>query len=240
MTTCYVRVAVPRPIDDSFHYQVPEKLVGQVEPGSVVVVPFGKRSLTGVVVGMADSSPVKTRNLLAITDIPPLDPGLMELARWTSRYYQTPFGLVLRMLLPPKTQGAGIKFRLTRDGKQALEAGECPFPDVLEALGRGPRTSKYLENRVKDREVEDALAVGLIETVLRLPFGSTDSPPGPGYTRSEKQIATLTEHQSNTLENLTRAIEKQSFSVTLLKGVAGSGKTEVYLPPSLFWLPMAI
>ncbi len=229
MTTRYVRVAVPRPIDDSFHYQVPEKLVGQVEPGSVVVVPFGKRSLTGVVVGMADSSPVKTRNLLAITDIPPLDPGLMELARWTSRYYQTPFGLVLRMLLPPKTQGAGIKFRLTRDGKQALEAGECPFPDVLEALGRGPRTSKYLENRVKDREVEDALAGGLIETVLRLPFGSTDSPPGPGYTRSEKQITTLTEHQSNTLENLTRAIEKQSFSVTLLKGVAGSGKTEVYL-----------
>jgi len=229
MTARYVRVAVPRPIDDSFHYHVPEKLMDQVEPGSVVVVPFGKRSLTGVVVDMADSSPVKAKNLLAITDIPPLDPGLLELARWTSRYYQTPFGLVLRMLLPPQTRGAGVKFRLTGDGKQALEAGECPCPDVLEALRRGPRTSKYLESRLEEREVEDALSRGLIETVLRLPFESIDSPPDPGYMRSEKQIVTLTGHQSSALENLARAIEKQSFSVTLLKGVAGSGKTEVYL-----------
>jgi len=229
MTDRYVRVAVPRPIDDSFHYQVPEKLAGQIGPGSVVVVPFGKQSLTGVVVNLVDSSPVKARKLLAVSDIPPLDPTLLELARWTSQYYQTPFGLVLRMLLPPQTQGAGVKFRLTDDGRQALEAGESPCLGVLEVLGRGPRTSKYLEGKVEDRDVEDALERGLIQTVLKSPFGSVDSQRDPAYSRNEKQILTLTEHQSSTLKSLSRTIEKPSFSVTLLMGVAGSGKTEVYL-----------
>ena len=83
MTDRYVRVAVPRPIDDSFHYQVPEKLADQIGPGSVVVIPFGKQSLTGVVVNLVDSSPEKARKLLAVSDIPPHDPTRQELARWT-------------------------------------------------------------------------------------------------------------------------------------------------------------
>jgi len=229
MIVRYVRVAIPRPIDDTFHYQVPENLAAQVEPGSVVVVPFGKQSLTGVVVETADSSPVKARKLLAVAEIPPLDPGLLELARWTSRYYQTPFGMVLRMLLPPQTRGAGVKFRLTDDGKQALETGESDCLGVLEVLGRGPRTSKYLENKVEDRDLEDALERGLIETILKAPFGFEDSPRDPAYSRSEKQVIKLTGHQASTLETLSDAVKKKAFSVTLLMGVAGSGKTEVYL-----------
>lgn len=229
MTRHYVRVAVPRPIDETFHYEVPEKLVSVVEPGSVVVVPFGKGSLTAVVVGIADSSPVKAKKLLALADMPPLDPDLLELARWTSRYYQTPLGLVLRLLLPPQARGTGVKFRLTDEGKRIHENTRDSCHGVLDALSRGPRTSKYLESRVGDQDVEEALERGLIETVLRSPFGSLAGPQGPAYSRNEKQIVTLTGHQAHTLENLVRTIETQSFSVTLLMGVAGSGKTEIYL-----------
>ena len=51
----YARIAVPRPLYQTFLYRVPEELQGQVKPGSRVIVPFGRRQLTGWVDEIVDA-----------------------------------------------------------------------------------------------------------------------------------------------------------------------------------------
>lgn len=79
MTAPFVRVALPRPVEETFHYEIPDHLAGKVVPGSIVHVPFGKQTMTGVVVELTDSSPVPARSIFALTQGPPL-PGNL----WTS------------------------------------------------------------------------------------------------------------------------------------------------------------
>ena len=230
MKARFVRVAVPRPVDDTFYYRIPDHLEDCIQPGAVVLAPFGKRTITCVVVDLADSSPVKARSLLALTGAPSLDPGLLELARWTAGYYHSPLGLILRMFLPPQERNRGAKFRLTAVGKEVRERHEeGPFDRLLELLSRGPRTSTYLDDRTDTGKIDEAIEIGLIETVLPSATGPPGGVPALRRIRVEQKVLELTPHQSKALKGILESIDEAGFSVTLLHGITGSGKTEVYL-----------
>jgi primosomal protein N' (replication factor Y) len=87
----------------AFHYTIPEPLLGRLEVGHMVRVPFGRRVLEGIVVALADSSPVvETRNIEALLDPHPvLSPAQIELARWMSSQYLAPLRSCLQQMLPP-------------------------------------------------------------------------------------------------------------------------------------------
>src|SRR5262249_41486690 len=92
--------AVPR--HDLLTYRVPEGLRAQVRPGVRVRMPLGRQTRTGVVAGVAASPPPgELRSILEVLDPEPfLPPALLELARWTARYYLTSLADVIAALVP--------------------------------------------------------------------------------------------------------------------------------------------
>ena len=100
----YVEVAVHAPVFGVFHYAVPSRLRSQAQVGSRVLVPFGRRGITGVVVGLRADPPEDVAELQELDAL--LDPNqlvsreLVELCQWVSDYYEAPLGEVLRTALP--------------------------------------------------------------------------------------------------------------------------------------------
>jgi len=228
MTTSFVRVALPRPVEETFHYRIPAHLEGKVSVGSIVHVPFGRRTFTGVAVEIVSSSPVPARNIVALSSGPPLPGELVDLARWTSSYYLSPPGLLLKLALPPSGgSGKGPRFALTETGRRALEREDPAHAPILHALKRGPRTSALLTGRFESAELEAAVSEGLITPVSPTP--ATAGTRSPAYRREEATVKNLTSFQEKALTRIRDGVSRGCFEVTLLKGVTGSGKTEVYL-----------
>src|SRR5881275_2954373 len=71
--------------------------------GQLLVVPFGRRDVTGVVVGLADTSAIAPERLAAARDVLPhsVPAELVELARWMAREYCSTFARALQLVLPP-------------------------------------------------------------------------------------------------------------------------------------------
>ena len=107
----YADIVLPVPIDQSFTYLIPPELNSVIQPGMRVLVPFGKRKLTGYVVDLPETTSIK--KLRTIEDIldeePALSAEILQLARWISEYYLCPLGEVLKATLP-----AGIDIELER------------------------------------------------------------------------------------------------------------------------------
>ncbi|HYZ87270.1 MAG TPA: primosomal protein N' [Bryobacteraceae bacterium] len=98
----FADVALPVPLDQAFTYRLPETLWHRVAEGSRLVVPFGSRKLTGVIVRVHEQPPeAEARDALNLLDeLPVLDPALIELGRWIASYYCAPIGEVLKSMLP--------------------------------------------------------------------------------------------------------------------------------------------
>jgi primosomal protein N' (replication factor Y) len=96
------------PLATTFHYHLPPALLGRVQPGHWVAVPFRSQQLPAIVVRLSQSAPIEeTRPLAALLDpLPVLTPAQIELAFWLSQEFLTPLPLCLRYFLPP---GSGRK-----------------------------------------------------------------------------------------------------------------------------------
>jgi primosomal protein N' (replication factor Y) len=139
-----VDIALPVPIDRTFTYLVPPELQPLVLPGKRVLVPFGNKHLTGVIVGLPATTDV--RGLKPITDIldtkPTFSPDMLLLTKWISEYYFTPWGEVLRAATP---QGMSQKSKqtvrlVTQDIEILLQATKKSAPRqhaILQALADG-------------------------------------------------------------------------------------------------------
>ncbi len=145
----------PPPIDDfgeappaddeaptlqTFHYHVPPELIGQVQPGHLVWVPFGPRQVQAVVLGEAESSPVPTKPLARLARPEPvLTPTQLELAKWLTHTYVAPISEAIKLFLPPglleKEQG-GTAVRAKRELQITWTAGDLPVDAALARLGR--------------------------------------------------------------------------------------------------------
>jgi len=95
-----------RAVRGPFDYRLPEELRAGVHVGSMLVVPFGRRELLGVVVGLAERSEVAEERLLAplraIDEGPPaLNAELLALARWIAAEYCSTLARALALVLPP-------------------------------------------------------------------------------------------------------------------------------------------
>ncbi|HBL18789.1 MAG: primosomal protein N' [Elusimicrobia bacterium GWA2_69_24] len=102
-------IAIPRPLDRTFDYEVPPALAGAVMPGARVRVPFGPRAgLTGFVMAVRDGEPaMPLKSVAAAPDPAPLLlPEQVELALWLSRRYCAPIGDCLKSMVPANLREA--------------------------------------------------------------------------------------------------------------------------------------
>jgi primosomal protein N' (replication factor Y) len=97
-----VRVAIPLPVKETFHYLVPEALAEKVKVGCRVRVPFGRRQVTGYVLSWdpPERGP-EMKVVLDLVDSEPLfPPGFVPFFEWISEYYLHPIGQVVQSALP--------------------------------------------------------------------------------------------------------------------------------------------
>ena len=236
----YALVAVPAPLDEPLTYAVPEALRGRLDVGMRVLVPLGRRRVTGVVVGFERESPVTGVKEVAeaLDDEALLDPAFLKLCRWAADYYVAPLGEVLAAALPPLLRAESrlvVAFAREPDGLQGPLDRE-----VLDAVrSRGPLTPAALSRRFPRRGVKAVVdrlaAAGAVVLGDRLRGHVREARrrrrPRPETTAGAQpgRAPVLTEEQQEVLRSIESRLEKGGFETMLLHGVTGSGKTEVYL-----------
>ena len=103
------KVALDVPLPQLFDYRCPENQEAP-QVGHRVIVPFGARRATGVVVALSETADIAHERLKDIervlAEVPPLPPAWMQLARFCSDYYQRPLGEVILNALPPRLRQA--------------------------------------------------------------------------------------------------------------------------------------
>lgn len=137
MNAVYANIALPVPLSQVFTYRIPDSLNGVITRGSVVVVPFGKKILTGVVISLSDAAPnVAIKAIRDIADIH-LSENTIRLAEWISEYYLSPLGETLRLFLP-----AGIG----NISKRVVAFAESVSKErIQEEAKRSPQRKRLLE-----------------------------------------------------------------------------------------------
>jgi len=210
-------------------YRVPHGM--QVEPGSIVIAPLGPRQLLGVVwepehmPSDAEVGDNRLRNLIGVLPVAPLAAPLRRLVEWTANYYLAPPAAVARMAMPSTSALEGA--RTVTEYRATGHIPDRMTPQREQALERIGATQGLIRELAIAADVSDAVIRGLVKTgALEGVEVDIDSPfpvPDPEFG-----IPALSPDQRAAAEVLVANVEDQAFQPTLLDGVTGSGKTEVY------------
>jgi primosomal protein N' (replication factor Y) len=249
-----IEVSVPLPLDRTFHYSVPEPLRKSILPGVRVFVPFGRRKLTGYVLGPAPHPDGELKDIIGVLDAEPLF-TTRELAffRWIASYYLQPLGEVIKTALP-----AGINIESRRNtAKDGDEKGE---EEQLRG-GRSIRRERFYRATDQAALVTGIRGSGARILLFLLEHGETSrsriaahfpNPSVPLKRLSELGLVAikerevyrdpfreesfaplppqiLNEAQAEAFARIAESVSSGDFVPFLLHGVTGSGKTEVYL-----------
>src|SRR4051812_41501518 len=127
----FAEVIIPSPLKEPLTYEVPAEL--QLKIGMRVVVPVGRRRVTGVVADFADVSPVE--GLKAIVEAPDeqpvMDAALIRLAHWIAKYYLSSIGEVLMAMMPAHLRSESRRVVAAKAGDFAVDGLERRILDEL-------------------------------------------------------------------------------------------------------------
>lgn len=226
------RIALNRPLRRLFDYIIPEDL--ELTPGQRVRIPFGRQQATGLVVEVGVEPPpgIKLKPLSsAIEEWPALPQETFKLLSWASDYYQHPLGECLFTALPPALRRGRIaeekteQWWHTRDHTATLPAKahkQKALFDWLRQHPRGAPTKDILQAGFSRAQLNALREKQLIEPIL---------PPRPNSLEQDSELDArrpeLSAAQALAAEEL--AVPDEGFGVSLLYGITGSGKTEIYL-----------
>jgi primosomal protein N' (replication factor Y) len=223
-----VDVLVPVALDRAYSYRVPEALA--LSPGDIVSVPLGAREATAVVwAENAKPNPRLDNRLKDVEeklDLPPLKDELRDFVDWVANYTVASRGMVLRMCLRmgehlgAERERVGV--RLVGAAPQRMTAARAR---VLELLADGAIRGK--SDAAREAGVSTGVIDGLIDEAT---LETLVLPPEPVAEKSDPDYVTtdLTADQKAATAELKATMARGGYSVTLLDGVTGSGKTEVY------------
>ena len=142
--TTFLEIAVNVPqVSGTFHYHLPPDMEGMVDIGTLVIIPFGRQMVQGVVLALVDDPTVpKTKPVLEVLDPEPVvTPSQIELARYLSGTSLTPLAACIALMLPPGlSQTADTRYQLTVAGQHRagvlLEDQDSTTPQITGAQQR--------------------------------------------------------------------------------------------------------
>lgn len=249
-------VILPLPMSKYFTYSFPTDMQPQPQAGARVVVPFGRnKTYTGIIVDVHDRKPeeYEAKDILQVCDdFPILRPGQIKFWEWIADYYLCPVGDVYKAALPaalkneeeekggytPK-QEEYVRLSFSRKEEDKLKK-------IYEDLGRSPKQLHVVMNYIalsqfmlletpgevskkmlyEKAEISSANLKPLVDKGIFEIYKKDVSRLTP-YRRATQDSFDLNEAQSKAYEDIRSAFE--SKDVTLLFGVTGSGKTEIYI-----------
>jgi primosomal protein N' (replication factor Y) len=224
-TPTIAEVLVPVALDQAYSYRIPPGMT--LARGDTVEVSFGTRPTIGVVWDIVSGrngsnlKPVESRY-----DLPPMREGMRKFVEWIARWTLAPRGMVARMALrdPDAVQSERPKLgvratglvpeRLTPARARVLKACEGGLTWRKGALAEAASVSNGVIDGLVDEGALD------VEALPPEPVAET---PDPDFASSG-----LSPAQAEAAAALVALVRARAFSATLLEGVTGSGKTEVY------------
>ena len=221
-----VAVLTSQPLDRMLDYKAPE---GGCRLGAFVEVPLGPRKVLGVVwaPGMGDFDYAKTRSVIQVLDVAPMLQSMQKFLCRVSDYTLTPMPKMLRLATRAPGLGDPTSMRhVYRIGDVEVTRMTDTRQRVLALFEEFPEQCFTLKELAEAAEVTTSVVRGLVKlgavaehaTPQDMPFPMLD-PSLPSKKLSDDQEAAVEYLKGN----------EAGYSTTLLKGVTGSGKTEVYL-----------
>ena len=233
-----IKVAVNAPLPQVFDYLPPEDADAAFGVGCRVRVPFGRRREVGVVVELADVSDVPRKKLRQadrkLDPSPLLSEADLRLARFVSDYYHHPLGECIAAGLPTLLRHGrplddrDVVIELSVAGKEV---------DTTDIEGRAPRQAEALrllkqQGRLSDGRVAEQLdgwprvksALRKKDWIIEQEVIANPRPEQRAHTAASE--LKLNGEQKSAVDAV---LTQQGFHVSLLDGITGSGKTEVYL-----------
>ena len=253
MTTLYADIIIDistESLDRTFQYRIPEGLEDAVSPGSLVMIPFGRgdRVRSGYVVNITDKpefDPARTKDILSVKEDNKDRPvgNLLRLASWMKHDYGGTLIQSLKVVLPKKTPVKPVEKETVRLVASEEETGACIEEFTRKRQVARLRLLKALieANAMDKRLITRKLAVGspvikalqergIVEverkTSYRNPLVSGTEQGGALHGR---KVSHLTADQQEIINSVLSGYDGGDLRPSLIHGVTGSGKTEVYI-----------
>jgi primosomal protein N' (replication factor Y) len=233
-----LNIAVAIPLNRLFDYLPPDNCIfAQLQPGVRVKVPFGKNTKTGILLALKSDSNIDTSKLKKAESILDTSPLLsskdLKLLYWAQTYYHHPVGDVFLSAFPTALRKGKSSTLKSSRYFQLTETGENIDQQVLK---KAPKQLALLKLLKKQQQAISSQEITRYFKLWRAPLNALIEKE---YVCETSQLITKTElitrqpalkantEQQIAIDAVTAQLDK--FSVHLLEGITGSGKTEVYL-----------